>query len=199
MGMYRTTRLAPHKIPVKVMARPGTEEKSGPVTAREKPRPAGPAQPAEAVDTVEREAKPVSGGDHVDWQDKALRLQADMENFRRRQQRRADEAIAAEQQRVLLLLLPTVDNLERALNHPSDSDETLRAGVELIFRDLVRKLAQEGVTRIETGGQPFDPEWHEAAAAISSPEPAGTIIEEIQAGYRLGDKLLRPAQVVVAA
>jgi molecular chaperone GrpE len=187
------------------MARSDTGEQGEPVTPHEKlnpAKPAGPAEPVEAAEPaepVEREVKPVSGDDHVDWQDKALRMQADMENFRRRQLRRADEAIAAEQKRLLLLLLPTIDNLERALNHQSDSDETLRTGVELIYRDLVRKLAQEGVTRIETKGQPFDPEWHEAAAAVPSPEPSDTVIEEVQAGYRLGDKLLRPAQVVVAA
>ena len=122
-----------------------------------------------------------------------------MENFRRRQQRRADEAIAAEQKRLLLLLLPTVDNLERALSHHSDTDKTLREGLELIHRDLVQKLAQEGVTRIGTKGQPFDPEWHEAAAAVPAAEASDTILDEVRAGYRWGDKLLRPAQVVVAA
>ena len=202
MGMYRTTRPAPHRIPVKVMARPISAENAAPVTPHEKPvtlEPAEPAAPAEPVKTVEPEVRPVSRDDHVDWQDKALRLQADMENFRRRQQRRADEAIATEQKRLLLLLLPAVDNLERALNHQSGSDETLRDGVELIYRDLVHKLAQEGVTRIETRGQPFDPEWHEAAAAVPAPAASDTIIDEVRAGYRWGDKLLRPAQVVVAA
>ena len=80
-----------------------------------------------------------------------------------------------------------------------DGDVSLRQGIELTRRELDRVLAAEGVTRLETVGQPFNPEWHEALAALPGQGEPDTIIQEIEAGYMLGDKLLRPAKVIVAA
>jgi len=136
--------------------------------------------------------------DGPDWQSTALELRAEMDNFRKRQARRADEAAAAEQERLLRLILPVADNLARALNHDGQADAALREGVELTYRELMRSLEAEGVTRFETVGQPFDPNLHEAIATRAAEAAANTIVEEIEAGYRLGDKLLRPARVVVA-
>lgn len=138
-------------------------------------------------------------GEAVDWQEMALRLQAEMENFRKRQLRLADEATAAEKTRLLKLILPVVDNLERALDHQGENNETTHRGLELTYRELMRLLQAEGVTRLETVGHPFDPTWHEAIATVPAPGEAGTIVEELEAGYKLGDKLLRPARVVIAA
>jgi molecular chaperone GrpE len=137
--------------------------------------------------------------DQTNWQEMAQRLQAEMDNFRKRQTRRADEAIVAERERLFSLFLPVVDNLTRALNHDVQVDETLRQGVELTHRELLRLLEAEGVTRLETVGQPFDPEWHEAVSVIPVDVEPDTVVEEIEAGYKLDDKLLRPAKVVVAA
>jgi molecular chaperone GrpE len=134
-----------------------------------------------------------------DWQALALRLQADMGNFRKRQTRRADEAIDTERERLLRLILPVADNLARALSHDGQEDESLRRGVELTRRELMRLLKAEGVTRIEALGQPFTPELHEAVATIATDARVGTIVEEVEVGYKLGNKLLRPARVVVAA
>jgi molecular chaperone GrpE (heat shock protein) len=122
-----------------------------------------------------------------------------MDNFRKRQTRRADEAIAAERERLLNHFLPILDNLERALNQPQGSDEALRQGVELTRREMLRRLEQEGVTRLESLGQPLNPELHEAVATLPAPAEAGTVVKELEAGYKLGDKLLRPARVIVAA
>ncbi|RMF03648.1 MAG: nucleotide exchange factor GrpE [Chloroflexi bacterium] len=135
----------------------------------------------------------------VDWEALAKRRQAEMENFRKRQARRADEAISAERERLLRLILPVADNLARALNQPDGSSDALRQGIELTRRELNRILAAEGVTAIESVGRPFDPQWHEAlATAPGHPEP-NIIIEEVEPGYRLGNKLLRPAKVIVSA
>ncbi len=136
-----------------------------------------------------------------DWQSLALRLQADMDNYRKRQARRADDAIAEERERLLCLMLPVADNLARALNQDGQGDEVLRRGVELTYRELIRVLEAEGVTRVETIGQTFTPELHEAVATVMSDEAktAGTIVEEVESGYKLGEKLLRAARVVVAA
>ena len=143
-------------------------------------------------------ASPAIG--EFDWQSLALRLQADMENYRKRQARRADDAVAEERERLLRLMLPVADNLIRALDQDEQGNEELRQGVELTYRELMRLLEAEGVTRIEAVGQTFTPELHEAVATVmSEAESDGTVVEEVQGGYKLGEKLLRPAQVVVAA
>ena len=139
-----------------------------------------------------------------DWQETAQRLQAEMDNFRKRQERRADESIARERERLLSLFLPVVDNFTRALVHQNGTqlDEAggvVRQGVELTHRELMRVLAAEGVTQLETIGQAFDPAWHEAVATIPAEVEPGTVVEQVEAGYKVGDKLLRPAKVVVAA
>ena len=142
----------------------------------------------------------ISVADEPDWKEKAIRLQADMDNFRKRQMRRADDAIAAERERLLAIFLPVVDNLSRALAHNGqDNADSLRKGVELTHRELTRLLEAEGVTPIETTGREFDPEWHEAISVIAAEVESGTIVKEIEPGYKMGDKLLRPAKVVVAA
>jgi molecular chaperone GrpE len=96
-------------------------------------------------------------------------------------------------------MLPVADNLTRALAQSPQSDGPLQKGVELTYRELMRRLENEGVTRFETTGQPFNPQWHEAVALVEGQAEPDTILQEVEAGYRLGDKLLRPAKVVVAA
>jgi molecular chaperone GrpE len=136
------------------------------------------------------------------WRDRALRLQAEMENFRKRQQRLADEHIAADHERLLRSFLHVADDLERALNADGVDAESLRRGVDLTYQSLMRIMDQEGVEPIQAEGQPFDPAWHEAVSTIPS-QYAGaepdTVVEVVQAGYRLGDRLLRPARAIVAA
>lgn len=149
-------------------------------------------------ETVRREVVRAETEQETDWQAMAQRLQADMDNFRKRQQRRADEAVTGEKERLLNRILPIADNLARALNHEEPSNPSLQQGVELIYRELMRLLEAEGVTRIEAVGQTFTPELHEAVAAVPAPQEPETIVEEIEPGYLLGDKLLRPARVVVA-
>jgi molecular chaperone GrpE len=143
-----------------------------------------------------KRALPTNG--ETDWSAEALRLQAEMDKFRQRQTRRADEAISAERERLLCLFLPLAENLERALRYSAATDPTLHQGVALTLRELKRVLESEGVTRLDTVGQPFTPELHEAVAVMPALVTPGTITEEVEAGYKLGDKLLRPARVVVA-
>jgi molecular chaperone GrpE len=134
-----------------------------------------------------------------DWREMAQRLQAEMDNFRKRQERRADEAISREREQLLSLFLPAVDNLTRALAYRDDqTEEGVRQGIELTHRELVRALEAEGVTPLEAIGQAFDPAWHEAVATIPAEVESGIVVEQVEVGYKLGDKLLRPAKVVVA-
>jgi len=135
------------------------------------------------------------------WQDRALRLQAEMENLRKRQQRLADERIAADRERLLRTFLGVADDLERALNTDGTDAESLRQGVDLTYQSLMRLLDQEGARPIQAEGQSFDPSWHEAVGtaphqyAVAEPD---TVVEVVQSGYRLGNRLLRPARVIVA-
>ena len=162
---------------------------------------------AEHIETEKFRESPLPIGDEIaspaadetDWRSLALHLQADIDSFRERQARRADESIAAERERLLRLFLPVADNLSRALSQDGQSDLLLRQGVELTYRELMRRLEAEGVTRIEPVGQPFTPEFHEAVATASADAEAGTIVEELEKGYTLKNRLLRPARVVVAA
>ena len=137
---------------------------------------------------------------HV-WRDRALRLQAEIENFRKRQRRLAEERILADRERLLRSFLRVADDLERALNADGVDGDSLRQGVDLTHQTLMRILDQEGAETIEALGQPFDPAWHEAVGTVPNGhvgvEP-DTVVEVVEAGYRMGDRLLRPARVIVA-
>jgi molecular chaperone GrpE len=134
----------------------------------------------------------------AEWKDRALRLQAEMDNFRKFQVRRADDQIAAERERLLRAFLPVADNLARALAQADASPASLREGLNLIVQSMMHTLEMEGVKRIKALGQPFDPEYHEAITTLPSNAEASTIIEEIEPGYTLHGALLRPAKVIVA-
>ena len=137
----------------------------------------------------------------ADWRDRALRLQAEMDNYRKRQQRLAEDKVEAERQRLLRSFLPVVDDLERALAAPSADGRGLREGVQLTHRAALQLLQREGVEPIREQGRPFDPHRHEAVATVDHTrlgvEP-DTIVEVLEPGYRQQDQLLRPARVVVA-
>lgn len=144
-------------------------------------------------------AEPVDGGQ--EWRDRALRLQAEMENFRKRQQRAAQDEIQAERQRLLLAFLTVVDDLERALAAPARDGDGLREGVVLTHRAALQWLKREGVERIPDRGRPFDPNWHEAVTTVDHRRvgvESNEIVDVLAPGYRYRDTLLRPARVVVA-
>ena len=160
--------------------------------------PAPPRTPERESQVEERTGRKAE----AEWRDLALRLQAEMDNYRKRRQRLAEEQIAAARLELLRNFLPVVDNLERALAAFGGEDSGLREGVRLTHREMVQRLQQEGVERIEALYRPFDPNWHEAVTAVAHDGRGvvpGTVIEVVEPGYRLGDRLLRPARVIVAA
>jgi molecular chaperone GrpE len=147
--------------------------------------------------------------------DRHLRLAADFENARRRGLREREEASLFGHQIVVKDLLPSVDNLERAIDHAREAGcaapgplghqggegtrEGLLEGVELVLREIVAVLARHGVVPIEAEGQPFDPALHEAMAQLpDGTVPANTVVQVFQPGYQLRGRLLRPARVVVS-
>jgi len=129
-----------------------------------------------------------------------LRKLADFDNYRKRQEREMGEFRRYAKADLMRDCLPVLDNLERALAVPGADSSGLREGVELVLRQFRSKLERYQVKVIESVGLPFDPRFHEAISQAPSAEAKpGSVLHELQKGYLIGDKLLRPAMVVVAA
>ena len=129
--------------------------------------------------------------------DSHLRLMAEFDNYRKRTLREKADLIKNGGEAALKNLLPVVDDFERALQNIRNSDDV--EAVELIYSKFMAYLAQQGVKAIEAVGQPFDTEMFEAVATIPAPEPGmkGKILDCVQTGYTLNDRVLRHAKVVV--
>ena len=132
--------------------------------------------------------------------DRLLRKQAELENLRKRTQREKDEFRQYATEELIRALLPALDSFERALNHrDANHPETLFQGMEIIYRQLQEVLGRAGLERIESEGKLFDPHLHQAIETVEAPERRDQeIVEELQRGYRLRHRLLRPAIVKVA-
>jgi len=127
------------------------------------------------------------------------RVAADFENYRKRVARDQESLAARAHERLVKELLPVLDDLERALAAAEEHEEAkLEEGVRLVHRELADALEREGLAEIETNGR-FDPHVHEALLSQPSEAEEGSVLEVVQKGYRLGDRVLRPARVVVAA
>ena len=127
------------------------------------------------------------------------RVAADFDNYKKRAVRERDQLVARAAERLVKELLPVLDDLERALEAANEHEEAkLEEGVRLVHRALADALAKEGLTEIETEGA-FDPHVHEAL--LSQPgdgAESGSVLQVLQKGYRLGDRVLRPSRVIVA-
>lgn len=162
--------------------------------AAEAPAAPTPEQRIAALETEKAEIK-----------DRMLRIAAEFDNYKKRARKELSEQEVKARESVLKDFLEVVDNLERALasigTGTTEKDvKSVQDGVELVLRLFKSKLERYGVTAIEAKGQPFDPRVHDAISQIPNPDVApGTILHEMQKGYRVGDRLLRPSVVVVAA
>jgi molecular chaperone GrpE len=131
-------------------------------------------------------------------QDRLLRTAAEFDNYRKRMDRERRDLAEYTAGEAIKDLLPIIDNLERALQAPAQ-DDPLRKGVELIHKQMLEILRRRGVTPIEALGADFDPNVHEAVTQEESAQHReGEVMEELQRGYKVGDRLLRPAMVKVA-
>lgn len=129
----------------------------------------------------------------------AQRVQADFDNFRRRTLQERSDLMKYSSQRLATNLLPILDNFERAVSSSGNDAAQLKEGIDLIFRQLREVLEKEGVQAMDAVGKEFDPNFHEAVMQESSAEhPDNVIIEELQKGYMLADRVIRPAMVKVA-
>ncbi len=134
------------------------------------------------------------------WKDKHLRLQAEFDNYRRRTLKEKMDLVQSGGKDVLTAILPVVDDLQRAVEAAAKTEgcESLKKGMELIEQKFIDILRQKGVTAIESKGREFDPEEEEAVARFAAGEEMkGKVVDVIQTGYKLGDKVLRFAKVVV--
>jgi len=133
--------------------------------------------------------------------DQFLRLAADFENFRRRKAQEAADRVRYASEEAALALLPVLDNLRRAVEHlpAQEDDPQLQSGLRMVVLQFETALAQIGVERVASVGEAFDPAVHQAIGGEESDEvTVDTVVDEVQAGYRLHDRLLRPALVRIA-
>ncbi len=160
------------------------------------------AKEDKAVETGEAGAESVEAlrRERDEYHDRLLRTAAEFDNYRKRVERERQDMTRMAAAGVLLDVLRIVDDLERALEAPAPPEaEQYRRGVELIHRQMLALLERHGVTAIDAVGTEFDPNIHEAVFAERSPDhPEGHVLAELQRGYRIGDRLLRPSRVKVA-
>ena len=131
--------------------------------------------------------------------EKYLRALADFDNFRKRVERERAAAVRRGKREVILPFLQALDGFERALERAAEDSQTVLEGVRSIYREMMRQLEAQGIERFGRRGETFDPRFHEAVASVESDElPPGTIVGEVQSGYRCEDEVLRPARVTVA-
>jgi molecular chaperone GrpE len=148
---------------------------------------------------AELQQKAAQGTEHFE---RLLRLTADFDNFKKRAARERDETRRAATETMLERLLPVLDNFDMALaatSQPNVSVETLKVGVTMIHTQLRQLFSDQGVEALDALGQPFDPAVHEAVSQQETTDvPEGQVVQQLRKGYRLKDRLLRPASVVVA-
>jgi molecular chaperone GrpE len=162
---------------------------------------ASPMDPSAQLESELKTAK----AEVAEWQDRFLRKAAELENYRKRSEKEKADSMLLAKSAVLIEFLPVADACERALKI-FDEDRNVpvslqqyQEGVELLYKQVLDALGRAGATAMEAEGQPFDPHRHEALSREESPDfEEGTVIRELRRGYLFKDRLLRPAQVIVA-
>jgi len=189
------THKTKHDTPVP-SATPAENPTSTPVS--ETPPPPTPPKTVTLTETELAQLKADAAKAAENW-DKFLRAAADLDNYRKRVLREKEELTRAAHERVVAALLPVLDNLERALAATQESSPLLD-GLKQIQNQFRRALEEFGLKEVvANAGHPFDPNLHEAIGHVEHPElPEGTIINQFQRGYKLADRLIRPARVVVS-
>ncbi len=181
------------------------EERAVPEEAAAESPPADPAQLAQKVKLLEAQLEESfkrarDTGDRLkDTHERLLRTAAEFENFKKRAQKERDDAAKFGNEKLLKDFLPVMDNLERALDHAEQHDpRQVIEGVKLVQKLFETTLAKHGVVGFSAVGKQFDPSVHEALMQQESDEPPNTVVAEMARGYKLHDRLVRPAAVVVA-
>jgi molecular chaperone GrpE len=148
----------------------------------------------------ELKARSAKADEH--WE-RLLRTTADFENFKKRAAREKQEAVRFANEALIEKLVPVLDNFDMALTaaqtRTDDSAQSLQTGIAMIFQQLKGALADAGLEEVNAAGQKFDPNWHEAVSQQETADvPEGQVVQQLRKGYKLRDRLLRPATVIVA-
>lgn len=170
-------------------------------TAEEPSADAAEAKPDEAkTDEAEQPADAGAASGQPDWKDRYARAMADFDNFRKRTARDREDLVKFAAKDVIKDVLATVDNLARALEGAKDrADDPFVKGVQLVYDGLLKTLADHGATPLDSVGEPFDTNYHEALTSLPSEDvEEGVVMNEVQRGWLLHGKPLRPAKVVVS-
>ncbi len=160
-----------------------------------------PEAPIDEVATIAVDPLEAAKAENAKLRDQLLRTAADFDNFRKRSRRELADMEKRAREDLIKDLLPVFDNLERATAHAETATDVkaLADGIGLVKKQFLDTLSKIGIERIKAHGAAFDPAFHEAVQQFETDEhPPGTVIHEVQAGYVQGDKLVRPAIVVVA-
>ena len=161
-----------------------------------------PENPQQNEEVGENQTQPLNKTDEIEAvNDKYLRLAAEFENYKRRVQRDQSDTIRFANEKLLRDMLPTLDNLERAIQSGRNQDnvDKLLEGIDLTYKHFIETLQKMGMTQVSSVGEIFDPAKHQAVGQVeSSSVPENAIVEEYQKGYFLHDRILRPAMVTVA-
>ena len=168
----------------------------------ETPEPPENPEDSESSENPENPEKPETSENPAepDWKDQYARMLADFDNYRKRVARDREELAQFAAKDILKDLLPTVDNLALALEKAENKDDPFVQGVKLAYDGFLKALADHGATPIDSVGEPFDANFHDALAQLPSPDVAeGVIMNEVKRGWLLHGKLLRAAQVVVSS
>jgi molecular chaperone GrpE len=177
-------------------------------SAKEEPEKAETAEPLVRVDPAniapealeELKARAARADEY--W-DRLLRTTADFDNFKKRAAREKQEAIRYANEALIEKLMPVLDNFDMALAATQSGNveavQSLQTGIAMIFQQFKNALAEAGLEEVDAAGKAFDPNWHEAVSQLESAEaPEGQVLQQLRKGYKLRDRLLRPASVVVA-
>lgn len=135
--------------------------------------------------------------------DRLLRTTADFDNFKKRAAREREEAVKFANESLIKKLVTVLDNFDMALaaagQQPAENSQSLQAGVAMIQQQLRKVLQESGLEEVDAAGKVFDPNWHEAVSQQDSADvPEGSVLQQLRKGYKLRDRLIRPATVVVA-
>jgi len=207
----KRTNVHTEKRPAAASAEPPGAVGTAAARAEEQPAAGAPAAAPEALVPVEpptvtpeqlNELKQQAARATENW-DRLLRTTADFDNFKKRATREKQEAIKYANEAVMQKLVPVLDSLDMALAAAQtagpDTGQSLQAGVTMVLQQLKSVLAEAGLEEVNALGQPFDPNFHEALSQQETPEvPEGQVIHQLRKGYKLRDRLLRPASVIIA-
>ena len=151
---------------------------------------------------LEKQRRDAARREAEDYKDRLLRLAAEFDNYKKRTAREFEALVQSAGENIIRDLLPILDAVDRALVHSRDGQtdsEGFREGIKMIMEQLPKVLQNRNLSEIRPVGEPFDPNFHEALMQMPSEEhDAGLVAEVVEMGYQLGEKVLRPAKVVVS-